>query len=96
MNELEQLQADLTAAFPAWKLQLDAAAHPTGWWFLDVSDGEQGLVVEWRPGSNFGITSLPCDGFGNCAADETYQTRAEVSSRVKHLFETKTRTQSHP
>jgi hypothetical protein len=95
VNALEQLKDDLTATFPAWKLQLDAAAHPAGSWFLDVTDGEQGLVVDWRPGGTFGITSLPCEGFG-CGADETYETREETAARIKHLFETRTRTQSPP
>jgi hypothetical protein len=54
-NAAEELTAAIGRALPDACITIDAPAHESGHWFIDVKRGEQTATVEWRPRQGFGV-----------------------------------------
>lgn len=93
MNPIERLEGALQERFPAAETELDPAATATGGWFLDVRLAGHHVVVEWRRGRGFGVTSNPEIAYGP-GADEIIADEKEALKRVAELLETRGRTSS--
>jgi DNA-binding XRE family transcriptional regulator len=93
MTPIEQLQKRVEQRFGDAQCELDVPAAPEGRWFLDVSLGEQVLVVEWRPDRGFGISTPVNDAFG-AGPDEVYPDLESVWERVRALLLSGTSTHS--
>lgn len=88
---IQVLEAQLRKRFPAASLALDVAARPNGTSFLDVElDGHQ-VVIQWRKGAGFGISSSSDHGYGE-GADEVYQDVEAAYGRTISLLLSRTHT----
>jgi hypothetical protein len=86
MNAIEKMRAELIRSFPGASIELDAPGDQAGPWFLDVErPGLSPVVVEWRPGRGFGISTPTGDEYGP-GADEIYSDSAEALARAVHLI----------
>ena len=88
-TEAEALLAHVGANHPEWHASVDEPARPAGRWFVDIEhpDGRR-VVVEWRPGHGFGVSSWtaetpPSYGIG---ADSTYGELPDVLTRLGDLL----------
>lgn len=90
-NPIERLQRALRARLPGAELELDPAETSTGGWFLDARLEGHHVVVEWRSGQGFGITSNPELDYGQ-GADETIADEAAALARMVELLEARRRT----
>jgi len=61
----------------------------SGW--LDVQLEQKSVVVEWRAGKGFGISSTPTEGLGE-GPDEVYRDAAQAAKRVVELLTKNLRT----
>lgn len=57
MTPIERLSLRVSTRFADAGVALDAPRDPKGLWFLDVSDGDYSLQVQWREGRPFGVTA---------------------------------------
>lgn len=89
MNEVEQLRARLGERFPCAALKMDPAETASGSWWLDVEMQGHLVVVEWKPGAGFGI-STPLAGDYGVGPDEIYPDGDAVFGRLKRLLLTVT------
>lgn len=91
MNALECLRERLAARFPDAALVVDRAETETGSWFLDVTLKGYDLVIEWRPGRGFGLSTPAKDDFG-LGPDEVYEDADTAYERAKALLLSQTPT----
>ena len=86
-NELpiESLERQIRQRFPNAKLSLDAPKNRTGTWFLDLENRGHSVILQWREGNGFGVSSSPSDGFGE-GPDEIYQDEEAAYGRVVSLM----------
>lgn len=86
MNDVERLHKDLTERFRGRKVELDPSETDTGPWFVRVfRDGDlYPVVVEWRPGFGFGLSTPGPDDFGT-GVDESYPNAKATYDRVVQL-----------
>lgn len=86
MNDLEQLQQKVAERFPDHELRTTRPLSETGAWFLDLFRGDSlpPVVVEWRPGLGFGITTPRDDEYG-AGADEIHPDASSAFRRVVRL-----------
>src|SRR4028119_1961716 len=90
-NPLEQIENAVLKRFPKAECVMDPAEGTSSSWFLDVSQGDYSLVVEWHPQRGIGITSNPEMGYGE-GPEEVFQDVSEARERVIELLLSKTRT----
>ena len=90
-NEMERLRERLAARFPDATLAIDKAETETGSWFLDAALKGYDLVVEWRPGRGFGLSTPADDDFGQ-KPDEVYEDADAAYERAKALLLSQTPT----
>lgn len=95
MNALEHLQERLAARFPDAALAIDRAETATGSWFLDATLKGYDLVIEWRPGRGFGLSTPADDDFGQ-GPDEVYEDVDTAYERAKALLLSQTPTKPPP
>lgn len=93
MNEIECLRDLLADRFPTASVSLDPPDVPTGNWWLDVELDGHHVVVEFRPGKGFGISTPTADDYG-VGPDEIYERATTAYERVKELLLSRTRTRS--
>lgn len=91
MNEIERLKELLERRFPAASIAVDEPARESGSWWIDVELKGHAVVVEWRPGRGFGISTPSSDDFG-VGPDEVYPDADTAFERVKELLLSQTRT----
>ena len=86
MNDVERLHRDLGERFPDRSVAIDPAETKTGSWFVDVprDGGLPPVVVEWRPGYGFGLSTPTADDFG-VGVDESYPDARATFDRVVRL-----------
>jgi hypothetical protein len=89
MNDVEQLRERLGERFPCAALTMDPAETASGSWWLDVEMQGHLVVVEWRPGEGFGISTPAADDYG-VGPDEIYPDGDAVFKRLKRLLLTAT------
>lgn len=91
MNEIERLRELLTERFPQASIQLDQAELPGGSWWLDVTLKDHSVVIEWREGRGFGL-STPSEGDYGSGPDEVYPGVSETFERTKEILLSRART----
>ena len=91
MNDIERLQDLLAERFPTATVALDPPEKPTGNWWLDVVLDGHHVVVEYRPGRGFGISTPSVDDYG-VGPDEIYDSTTIAYDRVKELLLSQTNT----
>ena len=85
MNPIETLADDLRKRFPESSVKIDAPIDPAGLWHLDVESANgHWVVIEWKPGEWFGVSTPGPDDFFE-KPDELYVTPKEVYDRVTQL-----------
>jgi transcriptional regulator with XRE-family HTH domain len=86
MNDVERLHKDLTERFRGRKVEIDPSETETGPWFVSVSrDGDlPPVVIEWRSGYGFGVSTPGPDDFGT-GVDEAYPNTKATFDRVVQL-----------
>lgn len=85
MNALETLQTRLRERFPSLESTLDPGESGTASWYLDVRLGNHSIVIEWRPGFGFGVTSGHEASYG-AGPDERFDEPDETFRRVVLLL----------
>ena len=85
MNLIEKLQQRIQKKLPSVATQIDRPANPEGLWCLDLRKENQLIVIEWRPGRGFDISS-GTGGYGE-GPDEVHATPAAVEARLKELLD---------
>lgn len=93
MEHVEQIVREIEERIPGVRTRVERTQSARGPVWVDVTNGKFGAAVEWRQGMGFGLTSLPSDGFDE-AADETYDSVAELVDRVEELMSGKARTRA--
>lgn len=91
MNPVECLRERLAARFPGASLAIDKAETETGGWFLDAVLNGYDLVIEWRPGRGFGLSTPTPDDYGQ-GPDEVYEDIDVAYERAKALLLSQTPT----
>lgn len=75
------------------KVSVDAPTIARGSYFIDLTTGTQGFVIEYRADSEgFGLSSLPSDGF--TSPDEFLADQEKLIARIRELIITGARTDS--
>lgn len=92
MNPIERLARTIRAKLPRSKTVLDPGTKPDSSWWLDVESDGHALVVEWKPGRGFGVSS-PSEGYGE-GPDEVYPDTGMAADRIIELLHTRGRTRS--
>lgn len=93
MKSIRELMAKVRQAIPTVAVHLDEPANPIGEWFLDLVANGKGVVVQWREGGPFGLSSLGGEvGIGQ-KADELYPTLEATEQRLLQLLSTGVRTE---
>lgn len=85
MNEIEHLRDQLEQWLPAARFNTSPPAVAAGSWWLDALFHSHHVVIEWRPRTGFGVSTLSNDDYGE-GADEIYPGRDEVFERVRRLL----------
>lgn len=91
MNLIEKLNKIIQSKMPEVSVQLDRPAKPEGIWCLDLRLNNHLVVVEWRPGQGFSVSSGE-GGYGE-RPDELFTSVSQVEARVKELLTHPTETQ---
>jgi DNA-binding transcriptional regulator YiaG len=91
MNDVERLRERLAARFPGAALAIDKAETETGSWFLDARLNGYDLVIDWRPGRGFGL-STPADAVYGQGPDEVHEDADAAYERAKALLLSQTPT----
>ena len=55
MNAAEELSSAISRVLPDASVTIDAPAHESGNWWIDVERGDRKATVEWRPKHGFGV-----------------------------------------
>ena len=63
MNAAEQLSIAISRELPDAVVSIDAPAHETGHWWIDVTYQRRNATIEWRPKQGFGVGLGP-GGYG--------------------------------
>jgi len=57
MNAIQQLEAAVRTDFPNASFNTDPPQNSeTGYWHLDITNGDNRVFVEWRPNHGFGVS----------------------------------------
>lgn len=91
MNPLETLADKLTKRFPDAITTIDPPGVSNGSWWLDADLKGHAVVIEWRPGKGFGISTHASNGYGE-GPDEVYPTDEATFQRVSELLTARQRT----
>ena len=91
MDQVERIITKIRRVIPKAEIHIDRSENPRGPVWVDITQGNQGVALEWRQGMALGLTSLPSENYGE-AADEVYESVDDAIQRVKVLFDTNTRT----
>ena len=87
MNPIEGLRDDLAKRFPGLATEIDPPDDEAGLWQLDVrpGGGSPWIVVEWRSGLGFGVSTPGADDYGT-KPDEIYPNMKAAYDRVVRLI----------
>lgn len=86
---IESLERVLKRRFPAAQIVLDRPRKPSGAWFLDITLNEHPVIVQWRQGKGFGISSSLEKQYG-AGADEVYKDEEAAYGRIVSLLLSRT------
>lgn len=92
MNPIEKLQERILRRMPEVNAHLDPAENPKGPWWLDLRHNGYWVVVEWRPGQGFGLSSTSGEGAYGEGPDEVYTKAVDAEARLLELLESRKET----
>src|SRR5438105_3237405 len=92
-NAVERLSQQLVKVLPGLEASLDRPRNPDGTWWLDLDFNNHSAVVEWRPGSGFGV-SAPAGGEYGQKSDEVHHALEDARDRLIYLLQNRERTQA--
>lgn len=95
INEIRQLQRDLTRVFSDAKITLDKPLKKNGVWALDLLLPDYHLAVAWSKTNGFGIVANGSHGYGE-GADEAYDTLKDALLRCVELVANRRQTTPPP
>jgi hypothetical protein len=90
-NDIERLRDILQERFPEGSYSILRPRTETGGWFLDVTLRGYSLVIEWRRGRGFGL-STPTEGDTFLGPDEVYEDVDSAFERARALLLSQTPT----
>jgi DNA-binding XRE family transcriptional regulator len=82
---IESLEKLLRKRFPDATIELDRPRNRAGNWFLDVARGEHPVIIGWKDGAGFGVSSSPNHAYGE-NPDEVYPNEEAAYGRVVSLL----------
>jgi hypothetical protein len=82
---VESLVKQLCSRFPKAKIEVDRPRNRRGDWYLDVTYGDHSVVIQWKEGTGFGVSSSPTHAYGE-GPDEVYQGDEATYGRVVSLL----------
>ena len=85
INQIEELQYRIQKRLPAVDARLDPPMKLENPWWLDLALQGHSVVVEWRPGQGFGLSTGE-SGYGE-GPDEVYSRAEEAEARLIELLE---------
>jgi len=83
-KEIDDLKQLLVKNLPDVEVNVDAPAHPTGNYWIDVRAGKKRQSLEYRPGKGFGLFHESA-GYGDGPA-EIYRTAGRTARRLAQLL----------
>lgn len=85
MKDILVLEKNLRQRLAMARIELDAPADTSGFWFLNVADETRLVVVTWRQAEGFSISSNTLAGYGT-GGDEIVATAKQAEKRVLALL----------
>jgi hypothetical protein len=82
---IESLAKQLRKRFPNASIEIDRPRARSGVWYLDVVVDDHPVVIEWKEGSGFGVSSSPTHAYGE-RADEVYPDEEATYGRIVSLL----------
>lgn len=100
MNLIEELKSKIESIFSLSVSKIAPPLNPDGIWHWDLRGTLNTIVVEWRPGRGFGISTIdpkadPMEGYGE-GADEVVPSIEAAMARISHLLTTGEPTKNIP
>lgn len=95
MLPIESLSRSLRNRFPDARISIDRPRKDSGVWFLDISQADHPVIVQWQKGREFGITSSAEHAYGG-RADEVYKDEEAAYGRIVSLLLSRTFTSPPP
>lgn len=86
MNLIESLKSDIQNYFDdKCVIKLDCPKNENGIWYLDVTWDSHQVIIQWKDGKGFGVSSSKTSYYGE-GADEVYEDEKLVFDRVLFLL----------
>lgn len=86
MDPVHAIQIEIKRRLPNAQTSVDPPAKPGGVWFLDVTLGGRGAIVQWNPSlKKFGVSSLS-DALFTHKPDEIFDDEMSAAGRVVELL----------
>src|SRR4051812_47371037 len=82
---IESLERQLRRRFPQAAIKMDRPRNRSGHWYLDVSCGKHPVVIQWKQGAGFGVSSSSGHAYGE-GADEVYPDEEATYGRAVSLL----------
>lgn len=82
---VELLAKQLGSRFTKAKIEIDRPRNRKGDWYLDVNYNNHSVVIQWKEGVGFGVSSSPVHAYGE-GADEVYQDEEATYGRIVSLL----------
>lgn len=92
---IESLERSLKKRFPDAQVSVDRPRKASGVWFLDITQADHPVIVQWQRGKEFGITSSAEHAYGG-RADEVYKDEEAAYGRIVSLLLSRTFTSPPP
>ena len=92
---IESLEHSIKRRFPEAQVALDRPRKTSGTWFLDIAMDLHLVIVQWKQGKEFGVSSSPEKAFGE-GADEVYKDEEAAYCRIVSLLLSRTFTSPPP
>ena len=83
--EMSNLERRLKDLLPSATIEVSPPAAEDGYWFADVTWGENTVTVRWCQGEPYGLASRDRDNYGG-GPDETYRNADDVVRRIQEIL----------
>jgi hypothetical protein len=88
MNDGDFFESELYVKHPEIEIIADRPKVMTGSTFYDIELKGKKIVVEWKPGTGFGLTKKPEVAAYGDGPEEIYITPESVLSRIDEILKT--------
>jgi hypothetical protein len=82
---IQSLEKQLRKRFPDASIELDRPRGRSGTWYLDITRRDHPVIVQWKEGAGFGVSSSPEHAYGE-NPDEVYRDEEAAYGRVMSLL----------